>query len=213
MGITEDPHDARARPEPRNAIRIPQSARSSWSWHVPIMPDSRAASSAFPTAPRAGVRTLSPLFSPTHFHEDPENVCHDVWPRRGSNGWTLPPKAEVPQRRPRLARPAPPGRVHRVAMWTLGSVAPATAPVRPLLLAARRAHPRGQVSGLLTRARSARAENMACSPHAAAWTSAPAAAFATSSCWFAFTGAIKALSPTAAFEANLLAWGRCSGSG
>src|SRR6266849_1006495 len=35
------------------------------------MPDSDAASPAFPPAARAGFRTLSPFFSPTHFHEDP----------------------------------------------------------------------------------------------------------------------------------------------
>jgi hypothetical protein len=35
------------------------------------MTDSLAASTAFPAASRAGFRTLSPSFSPTHFHEDP----------------------------------------------------------------------------------------------------------------------------------------------
>jgi hypothetical protein len=35
------------------------------------MPDSRDTASAFPTAASAGSRTLRPLFSPTHFDEDP----------------------------------------------------------------------------------------------------------------------------------------------
>ena len=39
-----------------------------------MMPDSRATAAAFPTAPRAGFRTLNPLFSPTHFHEDPHFI-------------------------------------------------------------------------------------------------------------------------------------------
>jgi hypothetical protein len=72
MGLSEDPRDGRARAEPGKAIRIPQAARSSWRWHAPIMTDSLAASTAFPAASRAGFRTLSPSFSPTHFHEDPE---------------------------------------------------------------------------------------------------------------------------------------------
>ncbi len=35
------------------------------------MPDFGVPASAFPLAPRAGFRTVSRLFSPTHFHEDP----------------------------------------------------------------------------------------------------------------------------------------------
>jgi hypothetical protein len=35
------------------------------------MPDSCPASPVFPPAARAGFRVLSPLFSPTRFHEDP----------------------------------------------------------------------------------------------------------------------------------------------
>ena len=36
------------------------------------MPDSGAASPAVPPAARAGFCTLSPPFSPTHFHEEPK---------------------------------------------------------------------------------------------------------------------------------------------
>src|SRR4029453_17383359 len=72
MGLSEDPRDGRARAEPGKAVRIPQAAGWSWRWHAPIMPDSFAASTAFPAAPRAGSRTLHPLFSPTRLHEDPE---------------------------------------------------------------------------------------------------------------------------------------------
>jgi hypothetical protein len=35
------------------------------------MPDSGVPAATFPTAARAAVRTLSPLISPTHFHEEP----------------------------------------------------------------------------------------------------------------------------------------------
>jgi glutaredoxin 3 len=54
----------------------------------------------FPAAARAGIRTLRPLFSPTHFHEDPEflsshgvpfvakNVAEDVTAREELVTWT-----------------------------------------------------------------------------------------------------------------------------
>ena len=84
MGIAEDPDDGRTRSELREAIRIPQSARSLGSWHASIMPDSDAASPAFPPAARAGFRTLSPFFSPTHFHEDPSFINGDSREMRSS---------------------------------------------------------------------------------------------------------------------------------
>ena len=46
---------------PGKAIRIPQAARSSWRWHAPIMPDSRAASTAFPARVQSGVPHPQPL--------------------------------------------------------------------------------------------------------------------------------------------------------
>ncbi len=70
VGIAEDPDDGRAGAKLGKAIRIPQPARSSWRWHASIMPDSCVAAPVFPPAATAGLRTLSPLFSPTHFHED-----------------------------------------------------------------------------------------------------------------------------------------------
>jgi hypothetical protein len=72
VGIAENPRDGRTRAEPGKAIRIPQPARASGHWHAAIIVDSRAAAATFPTAARAGFLTLSPLFSPTHFHEEPE---------------------------------------------------------------------------------------------------------------------------------------------
>ena len=71
MGVTEDPRDGRTGSEPGKAIRIPQPPRVSGSWHAAIIADSGAAAATFPTAARAGFLTLSPLFSPTHFHEEP----------------------------------------------------------------------------------------------------------------------------------------------
>jgi len=71
VGIAENPRDGRTRAEPGKTIRIPQPARASGSWHAAIIADSRAAAATFPTAARAGFLTLRPLFSPTHFHEEP----------------------------------------------------------------------------------------------------------------------------------------------
>ncbi len=38
------------------------------------MRDFRARAPVFPPAARAGFRTFSPLFSPTHFHEEPDKI-------------------------------------------------------------------------------------------------------------------------------------------
>jgi hypothetical protein len=70
--IPEDPHDRWARSETRKAIRIPQPVPSSRCWHAAIMHNSRAAAAAFPTAASAGSRIIRPLFSPTHFDEEPQ---------------------------------------------------------------------------------------------------------------------------------------------
>src|SRR5439155_8233426 len=40
------------------------------------MPDSCVPASTFPPAARAALRPLRPLFSPTHFHEEPKNISH-----------------------------------------------------------------------------------------------------------------------------------------
>jgi hypothetical protein len=66
---------ARSNLESQKAIRIPQPARSSQGWHVCIMSDFCAPSTALPAAPRAGFRPNSPPFSPTHFHEDPASLA------------------------------------------------------------------------------------------------------------------------------------------
>jgi hypothetical protein len=71
VGLAEDPRDSRPRLEARKAICIRQPARVSWSRHATIMRDSGAPASMLSPAARAALRTLSPFFSPTHFHEEP----------------------------------------------------------------------------------------------------------------------------------------------
>src|SRR5438128_7181825 len=42
------------------------------------MRDSGVRPSTFSPAARAALRTFSPLFSPTHFHEDPQNYWNEI---------------------------------------------------------------------------------------------------------------------------------------
>src|SRR6266852_1754397 len=51
-----------------------------------MMPNSGAASPGFPAAPRAAFRAASPLISPTHFHEEPENKSNAIFRATSRHG-------------------------------------------------------------------------------------------------------------------------------
>jgi hypothetical protein len=74
--VAEDPPHGRTSGGTREAIRLPQSARSSPGWHARITPDFCAPSRTRPAAPRAGSRPLSPTFSPTRKGEEPFYSSH-----------------------------------------------------------------------------------------------------------------------------------------
>jgi hypothetical protein len=53
------------------------------------MHNSRAAAAAFPTAASAGSRTIRPLFSPTHFDEEPLLLTFRSWGESIDDRWRL----------------------------------------------------------------------------------------------------------------------------
>ena len=90
------------------------------------MPDSRSTASAFPTAARAGSRTLSPLFLPTHFDEEPKK--YEAAPVIGvqANATGGPPRCTTAPGdgdvKAGLSLSAPPKRIVIASLKTLGGL-------------------------------------------------------------------------------------------
>src|SRR5437867_3034111 len=82
------------------------------------MPDSGVPASTFPPAARAAFRTLSPFFSPTHFHEEPFFLIDTQW-RSFQYSWGLTEGQDVYYRRYFADPGSPKSRAYRRDLTTL----------------------------------------------------------------------------------------------